>query len=167
MLFRSELNEIMKSYIRVMMDKSTIEKMSLDKELTNISRTSEQIQVKMQSTLGKHEEQQLNYAKQLATILQTGKQDIKASSELTIEELKNIHTTMDQKFSSIQIILDKQVNEVERQLKKRIIATEKRTEGLVAKTRKDVLVNNWLDAFKYGTAGAVMFMILRFIEGLM
>nr|AKO69654.1 hypothetical protein [Aeromonas sp. Ne-1] len=62
------------------------------------------------------------------------------------------------------------MSEIEEMLNRSMKEIENRTSGLIAKTRKNVLINYWLDVAKYGLGTAIfvvpLFYLVRFIFSL-
>lgn len=78
---------------------------------------------------------------------------------MTVDELKNLKE-----------IVNQAMTEVSTKLKKDISETERRTEGLILNARKETLIDNWLDAFKYGIATSIcivpIYLLIKFIASL-
>lgn len=55
-------------------------------------------------------------------------------------------------------------------MEKNLSELDQKTSALVGKTRKKVLINNWLDTIKYGLGSAVMiapvYMLIKTVLGL-
>ncbi|MRN07822.1 hypothetical protein EAI26_10770 [Lactobacillus sp. 0.1XD8-4] len=135
----NELNSLMKSYIRVHMDKDGTSQMTIDHELSKIRKTSEDIQNKMISILQKLDESQKNYANQLLTHMENGRKEMTANNQQTLEKMGQIEGT-----------LNKSLKEITARMNENMKGIENRAMSLIGKIRKGVLINDGLDVLKYG-----------------
>lgn len=154
-----ELNGLMKAYIQVHMDKDGTSQMTIDHELRKIKMTSQEVQEKMVSILTRLEDTQKDYANQLLNHMANGRNEMSNNNQKTL-----------QKMSEIEEMLNRSMSEMSKKMNQNMNEIENRTSGLIAKVRKNVLFNYWLDVAKYGLGTAIfvvpLFYLVRFIFSL-
>lgn len=89
-----ELNNLMRSYIGVQMDRETVSRITVDKELTEIRDTSEKVQAEMISVLAKQEKMLMTYGQTLLKILAVGEKEMKKNNQEIITRLNEIEKTL-------------------------------------------------------------------------
>lgn len=140
----NELNALMKSYIRVHMDKDGTSQMTLDNELSKITKVSQDVQEQMISILKALESTQRDYGNQLLQHLETGKSEMAANNETTV-----------QKMSKIEGMLDNSMSQLNRRMNENMKDLEKKSATLAQSVRKSALLSYWSDVAKYGLGTAV------------
>lgn len=155
-----ELNDLMRSYIRVQMNEASAKDMTVQNQLENIKANSNQIMSNMQSILNRQEQLLEKNAEHSQEILTTGFKEIQANNKQTIDELNNLKASNTNELQNINKNMEKRMSEIESRTKSLLDDTSREAKALNSKTRKDVLINNWLDAFKYGLAGGVITAII-------
>lgn len=156
----NELNTLMKSYIRVHMDKDGTSQMTLDNELSKITKVSQDIQQQMISILKALENTQRNYGNQLLQHLETGTSEMAANNETTV-----------QKMSEIEGMLSNGMSQMNRRMNENMDDLEKRSKTMAQSVRKDALLSYWSDVAKYGLGTAVfivpVYLGVKFLFSLM
>lgn len=156
----NELNTLMKSYIRVHMDKDGTSQMTLDNELTKITKVSQDVQEQMISILKALESTQRDYGNQLLQHLETGKSEMAANNKTTV-----------QKMNEIEGMLDNSMNQLNRNMTENMKDLEKKSATLVQNVRRGALLNYWADVAKYGLGTAVfivpVYLVIKFLFSLM
>lgn len=87
-----ELNELMKSYISVQMDREAINSQTLSKEIQAIEKTSEQAQEKMTSIMDKQRKQFIDQLEQMRNLLNTYLNQMQERDESSEKKLKNLNS---------------------------------------------------------------------------
>lgn len=156
----NELNTLMKSYIRVHMDKDGTSQMTLDNELSKITKVSQDVQEQMISILKALENTQRDYGNQLLQHLETGKSEMAANNETTV-----------QKMSKIEGMLDNSMSQLNRRMNENMKDLEKKSATLAQSVRKSALLSYWSDVAKYGLGTAVfivpVYLVIKFLFSLM
>lgn len=156
----NELNTLMKSYIRVHMDKDGTSQMTLDNELAKITKVSQDVQQQMISILKALESTQRDYGNQLLQHLETGTSEMAANNETTV-----------QKMSEIEGMLSNGMSQMNRRMNENMDDLEKRSKTMVQNVRKGALLNYWSDVAKYGLGTAVfivpVYLVIKFLFSLM
>lgn len=156
----NELNTLMKSYIRVHMDKDGTSQMTLDNELTKITKVSQDVQEQMISILKALESTQRDYGNQLLQHLETGKSEMAANNETTV-----------QKMGEIEGMLDNSMSQLNRRMNENMKDLEKKSATLAQSVRKSALLSYWSDVAKYGLGTAVfivpVYLVIKFLFSLM
>src|SRR5690606_12712065 len=106
----NELNTLMKSYIRVHMDKDGTSQMTLDNELSKITKVSQDVQQQMISILKALENTQRNYGNQLLQHLETGTSEMAANNETTVKKMSEIEGMLSNGMSQ----MNRRMNEIGR-----------------------------------------------------
>lgn len=155
----NELNTLMKSYIRVHMDKDGTSQMTLDNELAKITKVSQDVQEQMISILKALENTQRDYGNQLLQHLETGKSEMAANNETTV-----------QKMSEIEGMLDNSMSQLNRRMNENMNDLEKKSATLAQSVRKSALLSYWSDVAKYGLGTAVfivpVYLVVKFLFSL-
>ena len=156
----NELNTLMKSYIRVHMDKDGTSQLTLDNELAKITQVSQDVQEKMISILKALENTQRDYGNQLLQHLETGKSEMAENNEKTV-----------QKMGEIESMLSNGMSQMNRRMNENMNDLEKRSAAMVQNVRKGALLNYWSDVAKYGLGTAVfivpVYLVIKFLFSLM
>src|SRR5690606_2352801 len=156
----NELNTLMKSYIRVHMDKDGTSQMTLDNELAKITKVSQDVQEQMISILKALENTQRDYGNQLLQHLETGKSEMAANNETTV-----------QKMSKIEGMLDNSMSQLNRRMNENMKDLETKSATLAQSVRKSALLSYWSDVAKYGLGTAVfivpVYLVIKFLFSLM
>lgn len=156
----NELNTLMKSYIRVHMDKDGTSQMTLDNELAKITKVSQDVQQQMISILKALESTQRDYGNQLLQHLETGTSEMAANNETTV-----------QKMGEIEGMLSNGMSQMNRRMNENMDDLEKRSKTMVQNVRKGALLNYWSDVAKYGLGTAVfivpVYLAIKFLFSLM
>ena len=156
----NELNTLMKSYIRVHMDKDGTSQMTLDNELSKITKVSQDVQEQMISILKALESTQRDYGNQLLQHLETGKSEMAANNETTV-----------QKMGEIEGMLDNSMSQLNRRMNENMKDLEKKSATLAQSVRKSALLSYWSDVAKYGLGTAVfivpVYLVIKFLFSLM
>lgn len=156
----NELNALMKSYIRVHMDKDGTSQLTLDNELAKITKVSQDVQEKMISILKALENTQRDYGNQLLQHLETGKSEMAENNEKTV-----------QKMGEIESMLSNGMSQMNRRMNENMNDLEKRSAAMVQNVRKGALLNYWSDVAKYGLGTAVfivpVYLVIKFLFSLM
>lgn len=156
----NELNTLMKSYIRVHMDKDGTSQMTLDNELAKITKVSQDVQQQMISILKALESTQRDYGNQLLQHLETGKSEMAANNETTV-----------QKMGEIEGMLDNSMSQLNRRMNENMKDLEKKSATLAQSVRKSALLSYWSDVAKYGLGTAVfivpVYLGVKFLFSLM
>lgn len=156
----NELNALMKSYIRVHMDKDGTSQLTLDNELAKITKVSQDVQEQMISILKALESTQRDYGNQLLQHLGTGKSEMVANNEKTV-----------QKMGEIESMLSNGMSQMNRRMNENMNDLEKRSAAMVQNVRKGALLNYWSDVAKYGLGTAVfivpVYLGIKFLFSLM
>ena len=156
----NELNTLMKSYIRVHMDKDGTSQMTLDNELAKITKVSQDVQQQMISILKALESTQRDYGNQLLQHLETGKSEMAANNETTV-----------QKMGEIEGMLDNSMSQLNRRMNENMKDLEKKSATLAQSVRKSALLSYWSDVAKYGLGTAVfivpVYLVIKFLFSLM
>src|SRR5690606_3230719 len=156
----NELNPLMKSYIRVHMDKDGTSQMTLDNELSKITKVSQDVQQQMISILKALESTQRDYGNQLLQHLETGTSEMAANNETTV-----------QKMGEIEGMLSNGMSQMNRRMNENMDDLEKRSKTMVQNVRKGALLNYWSDVAKYGLGTAVfivpVYLAIKFLFSLM
>lgn len=156
----NELNTLMKSYIRVHMDKDGTSQMTLDNELSKITKVSQDVQQQMISILKALENTQRNYGNQLLQHLETGTSEMAANNETTVK-----------KMSEIEGMLSNGMSQMNRRMNENMDDLEKRSKTMAQSVRKDALLSYWSDVAKYGLGTAVfivpVYLGVKFLFSLM
>ena len=87
-----ELNELMKSYISVQMDREAINSQTLSKEIQAIEKTSEQAQEKMTSIMDKQRKQSIDQLEQMRNLLNTYLSQMQERDESSEKKLKKLNS---------------------------------------------------------------------------
>ena len=155
----TELNGLMKSYIRVHMDKDGTSQMTIDHELSKIRKTSQDVQDKMTSILTKLDSTQRDYANQLLNHMGNGKKEMSANNQQTL-----------QKMSEIEGMLSSSMKEMTNKMNENMNGLESRAMKLISNVKKGAMVSYWLDALKYGLGTAVcvvpLYLVIKFLFSL-
>ena len=156
----NELNTLMKSYIRVHMDKDGTSQMTLDNELSKITKVSQDVQEQMISILKALESTQRDYGNQLLQHLETGKSEMAANNDKTV-----------QKMGEIEGMLDNSMSQLNRRMNENMKDLEKKSATLAQSVRKSALLSYWSDVAKYGLGTAVfivpVYLVVKFLFSLM
>lgn len=156
----NELNALMKSYIRVHMDKDGTSQLTLDNELAKITKVSQDVQKQMISILKALESTQRDYGNQLLQHLETGTSEMAANNEKTV-----------QKMGEIEGMLSNGMSQMNRRMNENMNDLEKRSATLAQSVRKSALLSYWSDVAKYGLGTAVfivpVYLGVKFLFSLM
>ena len=156
----NELNTLMKSYIRVHMDKDGTSQMTLDNELSKITKVSQDVQEQMISILKALESTQRDYGNQLLQHLETGTSEMAANNETTV-----------QKMGEIEGMLSNGMSQMNRRMNENMKDLEKKSATLAQSVRKSALLSYWSDVAKYGLGTAVfivpVYLVIKFLFSLM
>src|SRR5699024_3661994 len=133
-----ELNELMKSYIRVHMNEEMAKEVTIHNQLNQIQEKSDKVMSNMQSILNTQGKMLEENAENLQAILINGHEEMQKSN---VEELNQINNEISTSMTNIK-----------RNLNETVKKAEQETRDLVSNAKHGALVTNIIDALKYGAA---------------
>jgi hypothetical protein len=164
----TDLNDLMRGYLRTMMDKSGAEKMTFDTEIDNIKITSKQVTDQMLSILTKQERLLNLSAETLQKAMNERLNEMHQNNNRVLEQMEQIGNQVNQQMSEIKSTTKTAMESISSHNLQRLNDLSQGTDRMISNARKGIRVNHWLDAVKYGGTGAFIalggYYLLHFLK---
>ena len=147
-----ELNELMRSYIRVQMNEDGATSLSVDHHLEKIRTTSVKVHQQMESMLQKQEKMLSANDEHLRSVLSTGEDTIEKNNHRTLAKLDELDRNIQNRLNALNNEIRTSTNDMQSGLNKIVSNAQNDSRDLVAKAKKGAMASYWGDAFKYGLA---------------
>src|SRR5699024_7207210 len=127
-----ELNELMKSYIRVHMHEEMAKEVTIHNQLNQIQEKSDKVMSNMQS------------------ILINGNEEMEKSNNKTVKAVQEMQKSNVEELNQINNEISTSMTNIKRNLNETVKKAEQETRDLVSNAKHGALVTNIIDALKYG-----------------
>lgn len=145
-----ELNDLMRSYIRFHTDKEGATALAFQHEIEQMQELTKATDKMLDGRIQGLDRANRHYGNQLLEHMQTYEKKMAETNEKVIQRLENLERSV---ASPIEDAVHKHLNETEK--------VRNETKKLALSARKDLMLNDWIDAVKYGlTSGVVASVIL-------
>nr|AHB37624.1 mobilization protein B [Staphylococcus cohnii] len=147
-----ELNELMKSYIRVHMNEEMAKEVTIHNQLNQIQSKSDEVMRNMQSILNEQEKMLKENTEVLQKILIDGHEEIQRNNNRTIQALGELQKTNNAQLEEMNEEIKSSVRNMQNNLNSVVKKARQETMDLVSSAKHGALVTNIIDALKYGVA---------------
>src|SRR5699024_4948538 len=147
-----ELNELMKSYIRVHMNEEMAKEVTIHNQLNQIQSQSDKVISNMQSIVNKQETMLQENAENLQAILINGNEKKEKSNNKTVKAVQEMQKSNVEELNQINNEISTSMTNIKRNLNETVKKAEQETRDLVSNAKHGALVTNIIDALKYGAA---------------
>jgi ElaB/YqjD/DUF883 family membrane-anchored ribosome-binding protein len=147
-----ELNELMRSYIRVQMNEDGATSLSVDHHLEKIRAVSVKVHQQMESTLQKQGNMLNENDKHLRSLLSNAEDVIGKNNHRTLDKLDELDQNSQSRLDTINNKIRTSTNEMQKELNKVVKDAQQDSRDLVSKAKKGAMASYWGDAVKYGLA---------------
>nr|CCE60911.1 mobilization protein B [Staphylococcus aureus] len=151
-----ELNELMKSYIRVHMNEEMAKEVTIHNQLNQIQSKSDEVMRNMQSILNEQEKMLKENTEVLQKILIDGHEEIQRNNNRTIQALGELQKTNNAQLEEMNEEIKSSVRNMQNNLNSVVKKARQETMDLVSSAKHGALVTNIIDALKYGAATSVI-----------
>src|SRR5699024_3710496 len=151
-----ELNELMKSYIRVHMNEEMAKEVTIHNQLNKIQSKSDKVMRNMQSILNEQEKKLKENNEDLQEILIDGHEEIQKNNNRTIQALGKQQKTNNAQLEDIDEENKTSTRNTQNNLNSVVKKARQETTDLVSSEKHGALVTNIIDALKYGAATSVI-----------
>src|SRR5690625_2967840 len=147
-----ELNELMKSYIRVHMNEEMAKEVTIHNQLNQIQSQSDKVMSNMQSILNKQETMLQENAENLQAILINGHEEMEKSNNKTVKAVQEMQKSNVEELNHINNEIRTSMTHINTNLNETVKKEAQETRDLVSNAKHGALVTNIIDALKYGAA---------------
>src|SRR5699024_6738103 len=159
-----ELNELMKSYIRVQMNEEMEKEVTNHNQLNQIQSKSDKVMSNMQSILNKQETMLQENAENLQAILINGHEEMEKNNNKKVKAVQEMQKSNVEELNQINNEISTSMTNIKRYLNETVKKAEQETRDLVSNAKHGALVTNIIDALKYGAAtSAITIPVLYFL----
>src|SRR5699024_10654647 len=159
-----ELNELMKSYIRVHMNEEMAKEVTIHNQLNQIQEKSDKFLGNMQSILNTQGKMLEENAENLQAILINGHEEMERSNNKTVKAVQEMKKSKVEKLNKKNNEIRRTMTNIKRNLNETVKKAEQETRDLVSNAKHGALVTNIIDALKYGAAtSAITIPVLYFL----
>src|SRR5699024_5987298 len=162
-----ELNELMKSYIRVHMIEEMAKEVTIHNQLNQIQSQSDKVMDNMQSILNKQgtmlQENDENFKENLIY----RNEEMEKSNNKTVKAVQEMQKSNVEELNQINNEISTSMTNIKRNLNETVKKAEQETRDLVSNAKHGALVTNIIVALKYGAAtSAITIPVLYFLLSL-
>src|SRR5699024_5758255 len=147
-----ELNELMKSYIRVHMNEEMAKEVTIHNQLNQIQEKSDKVMSNMQSILNTQGKMLEENAENLQAILLNGHEEMEKSINKTVKAVQEMQKSNMEELNQINNEIRTSMKNIKRNLNETDKKEEQETWDLVYNTKHETLVTNIIAELKYGAA---------------
>src|SRR5699024_3210647 len=159
-----ELNELMKSYIRVHMNEEMAKEVTIHNQLNQIQEKADKVMSNMQSILNTQGKMLEENAENLQAILINGHEEMEKSNNKTVQAVQEMQKSNVEELNQINNEITTSMTNIKRKLKEPLKKAEQETRELGSNATHGALVTNIIDALKYGAAtSAITIPVLYFL----
>src|SRR5699024_7693291 len=159
-----ELNELMKSYIRVHMNEEMAKEVTIHNQLNQIQSQSDKVMSNMQSILNTQGKMMKENDKNFQAILINGQDEIDKSNNKTVKAVQEMKVSNVEELNRINNEISTSMMNVRNNLNEVVNEAKSETRDLVSNAKHGALVTNIIDALKYGAAtSAITIPVLYFL----
>src|SRR5699024_5726506 len=151
-----ELNELMKSYIRVHMNEEMAKEVTIHNQLNQIQSKSDEVMRNMKSILNEQEKKFKKNTEVLQEILIDRHEEIQRNNNRTIQALGELQKTNNAQLEEMNEEIKSSVRNMQNNLNSVVKKARQETMDLVSSAKHGALVTNIIDALKYGAATSVI-----------
>src|SRR5690625_4320659 len=159
-----ELNELMKSYIRVHMNEEMAKEVTIHNQLNQIQSQSHKRLSNMKSIVNKKETMLQENAENVQAILINGQEEMEKSNNKAVKSVQEMQKSNVEELNQINNEISTSMTNIKRNLNETVKKAEQETRDLVSNAKHGALVTNIIDALKYGAAtSAITIPVLFFL----
>src|SRR5699024_2584569 len=159
-----ELNELMKSYIRVHMNEEMAKEVTIHNQLNQIQEKSDKVRSNRQSILNTQGTTIEENAENLQAILIHGHVEMEKSNNKTVKAVQEMQKSNVEELNQINNEISTSMTNIKRNLNETVKKAEQETRDLVSNAKHEALVTNIIDYFKNGaTRSAITIPVLYFL----
>src|SRR5699024_10316415 len=147
-----ELNELMKSYIRVHMNEEMAKEVMIHNQLNQIQEKSDKVMSNMQSILNTQGKMLEENAENMQAILINGHEEMEKSKKKTDKADKEMQKSNVEELNQINNERSTSMTNIKRNHNEKGNKAGQETRYLVSKAKHGAHVTNIIDALKYGPA---------------
>src|SRR5699024_9553040 len=147
-----ELNELMKSYIRVHMNEEMAKEVTIHNQLNQIQEKSDKVMSNMQSILNTQGKMLEENAENLQAILINGHKEMEKSNNKTVKAVQEMQKSNVEELNQIKNEKSTRMTNIMRNINEAMKKTEQETRDLVCNAKHGALLTNIIGALKYGAA---------------
>src|SRR5699024_1180902 len=147
-----EINELMKSYIRVHMNEEMAKEVTIHNQLNQIQEKSDKVMSNMQSILNTQGKMLEENAENLHAILINGHEEMEKSNNKTIKAVQEMQKSNEEELNQTNNEISTSMTNITRHDNETVKKAEQATRDLVSNAKHGALVTNIIDALKYGAA---------------
>src|SRR5699024_3675137 len=159
-----ELNELMKSYIRVHMNEEMAKEVTIHNQLNQIQEKSDKVMSNMQTIVNTQGKMLQENAENLQAILINGQEEIDKSNNKTVKAVQEMKVSNVEELNRINNENSTSMMNERNNLNEVVNEAKSETRDLVSNAKHGALVTNIIDALKYGAAtSAITIPVLYFL----
>src|SRR5699024_33753 len=159
-----ELNELMKSYIRVHMNKEMAKEVTIHNQLNQIQEKSDKVTTNKQSILNTQGEMLEENADNLKAIVINGHEEMEKSNNTAVKAVQEMQKSNVEELNQIHNEISTGMTNIKRNLNETVKKVEQESRDLVSNAKHGALETNIIHALKYGAAtSAITIPVLYYI----
>src|SRR5699024_9155058 len=145
-----ELNELMKSYIRVHMNEEMAKEVTIHNQLNQIQEKSDKVMSNMQPILNTKGKTLEENAENLQANSVNGQAEMEKNNNKTVKAGKEMQKSSVEQLNQINNEISTSMTNIKRNLNETVKKGEQESRDLVSNAKHGTLVTSIIDTFKYG-----------------